>query len=218
MPASSNQLAQVFSTNKCDELRNSEIWLWHRRLGHASFGYLKKLFPKLFSQLTVSNFKCNNCELAKSHHVTFPSSMNKSPVPFMIIHSDVWGPTHTPSLSGAHWIVSFIYDHTRVIWVCLMKSKSEVSFLFQQFHKMVTTQYQSNIQVLCTDNGGEFINQNLKQYLNLHDQKTCTYSPQQNGVAERKNSHLHEVVRASLFGVHMHSHHRCSLPHQSCIF
>jgi hypothetical protein len=25
------------------------IWLWHRRLGHLSFGYLKELRPKLFS-------------------------------------------------------------------------------------------------------------------------------------------------------------------------
>jgi hypothetical protein len=87
-----------------------------------------------------------------------------------------------------------------------MKSKSEVSSLFQQFHKMIATQYQSKIQVIRTDNGGEFINQNLKQYLNLHGivhQTTCPYTPQQNGVAERKNRHLLEVVRASLFGAHM---------------
>ena len=87
-----------------------------------------------------------------------------------------------------------------------MKSKNEVSSLFQQFHKIIATQYQSNIQVLRTDNGGEFVNQDLKQYLNLHGivhQTTCLYSPQQNGVAERKNRHLLEVVRASLFGAHM---------------
>ena len=45
MTASSNQLAQVFSANTPDKLQNSKIWLWHRRLGHASFGYLQKLFP-----------------------------------------------------------------------------------------------------------------------------------------------------------------------------
>ena len=72
------------------------------------------------------------------------------------------GPTNTPSLSGAHWLVSFIDDHTCMTWICLMKSKSEVSSLFRKFHKMITTQYQSNIQVIRTDNGGEFINQDLK--------------------------------------------------------
>ncbi|KAL0421755.1 UNVERIFIED_CONTAM: Retrovirus-related Pol polyprotein from transposon RE1 [Sesamum latifolium] len=71
---------------------------------------------------------------------------------------------------------------------------------------MITTQYQAHIQVLRTDNGGEFVNQDLQRYLNLHGivhQMTCPYSPQQNGVAERKNRHLLEVVRASLFEANM---------------
>lgn len=71
---------------------------------------------------------------------------------------------------------------------------------------MIATQYQSHIQVLRTDNGGEFVNQDFKQYLNLHGivhQTTCPCSPQQNGIAERKNRHVLEVVRASLFGAHM---------------
>jgi hypothetical protein len=172
----------------------------------ASFGYLQKLFPQLFSQVIVSDFKCDVCELAKSHRVSFPISMNKSPAPFMVIHSDVWGPANTPSLNGSRWFVSFIDDHTRMTWICLMKSKSEVSSLFQQFHKMIATQYQSNIQVIRTDNGGEFINHSLKHYLNSHGivhQTTCPYTPQQNGVSERKNRHLLEVVRASLFEANM---------------
>ena len=71
---------------------------------------------------------------------------------------------------------------------------------------MIATQYQSHIQVLHTNNGGEFVNQDLKQYLQSHGiayQTTCPYSPQQNRVAERKNRHLLEVVRASLFRAHM---------------
>ena len=49
----------------------SEIWLWHRRLGHVSFGYLKKLFPSLFLKFDVCNFKCDVCELSKNHRTTF---------------------------------------------------------------------------------------------------------------------------------------------------
>ena len=40
LPVSSNQLAQVFSADMSDKHQNSEIWLWHRHLGHVSFGYL----------------------------------------------------------------------------------------------------------------------------------------------------------------------------------
>ena len=179
-----------------------EIWLWHRRLGHASFGYLKKLFPKLFATVDDSSFKCDICELAHSHRVFFPPSMNKSFVPFMIIHSDVWGPSKISTLGGAHWFVTFIDDCTRMTWVTLMKTKSEVCSVFQKFHRMVARQYGAHIQVLRSDNGREYVNSELSYFMTTHGiihQTTCPYTPQQNGVAERKNRHLLNVIRASLF-------------------
>ena len=127
--------------------------------------------------------------------------MNKSSVPFMIIHSDVWGPSKTATFGGAHWFVTFIDDCTRMTWVCLMKSKGEVTSLFQQFYKMVQVQYKSQIQVLRNDNGGKYVNSELRAFLDHYGivhQTTCPYTPQQNGVAERKNRQLLEVVCASL--------------------
>jgi len=91
---SSNQLRQALSVDvlSCeDKTRKYDIWLWHRRLGHASFGYLNKLFPKLFTKFDVSDFHCDVCELSKSHRVSFSPRMNTSSIPFMIIHPDVWG-------------------------------------------------------------------------------------------------------------------------------
>jgi hypothetical protein len=87
---SSTQLQHALTAENVEEKgRKYEIWRWHRRMGHPSSGYLKKLFPKLFTKFDVSNFKCDVCELAKSHRVSFPLSMNKSSIPFMVIHSDV---------------------------------------------------------------------------------------------------------------------------------
>jgi len=54
-----------------EQKEETEMWLWHRRLGHASFSYLKKLFPSLFSKVDVSIFHCDVCEQAKSHRVPF---------------------------------------------------------------------------------------------------------------------------------------------------
>lgn len=157
LPESSNQLAQVFSANKFDTHQHSEVWLWDKRFGHVSFGYLQKLFLKLFSQLNVSDFKCDICELAKSHRVPFPISMHKSPAPFMVIHSDVWGPAKTSSLCGARWLVSFIDDHTHMTWVCLMKSKNEVSSLFQQFHKIIAVSFAIQRSSLKVRNGSSLL-------------------------------------------------------------
>ncbi|KAK3013785.1 hypothetical protein RJ639_010144 [Escallonia herrerae] len=204
---SSDKLCQALMVNDSEgEMRKSNIWLWHRRLGHASFSYLKKLFPSLFTKCDVSSFQCEVCELAKSHRVSFPLALNKSPDPFMIIHSDVWGPSKVNSLGGSRWFVTFIDDCTRMTWVQLMKSKSEVNVLFQQFCKMIHTQYNARIQVLRSDNGGEYLSAELQQYLKAHGiihQTTCSNTPQQNGVAERKNRHLLEVVRASLIEAHL---------------
>ena len=104
---------------------------------------MKKLFPSLFAKFDVSSFRCDVCKLGKSHRASFPLILNKSPILFMIIHSDVWGLSKVTTLGGSCWFVTFIDDCTRMTWVCLMKSKSEVNLLFQKFHKMVCSQYNS---------------------------------------------------------------------------
>ena len=167
---------------------------------------MKKLFPSLFANFDVSSFQCDVCELAKSHRALFPLTLNKSSVPFMIIYYDVWGPSKFTTLDGSRWFVTFIDDCTKMTWVCLMKFKSEVNLLFQNFHKMVCSQYNAQVQVLCNDNGGEYLSFELKRYLEAHgtiDQTTCSDTPQKIRVAERKNRHLLEVIRASLIEAHM---------------
>ena len=53
----SNKLQQALMADGSEEeKKNFEIWLWHRRLGHASFGYLKKLFSSLFAKSDISGY------------------------------------------------------------------------------------------------------------------------------------------------------------------
>ena len=105
-----------FSTGRANNIQHSsgvkqrQIWLWHLRLGHPSFSYLKKLLPDLFSDLQDSDFKCDTCMLAKSHRVSYPLRSNKSDMPFALIHSDVWGPSPISTSSGIRWFVTFVDD------------------------------------------------------------------------------------------------------------
>jgi transposase InsO family protein len=182
------------------------IWLWHCRLGHLSFGYLKKLQPVLFSGINELDFHCDTCELAKSHRISYSPSLNKSSEPFEVIHTDVWGPAKVPAISSARYFVTFIDECTRMIWVSLLVHKNDVCLAFQTFHRMIQTQYQKQIRVVQSDNGTEFVAASLGNFLRSHGirhQTSCTYTPQQNGLAERKNRQLLEVVRASLFGMNM---------------
>ncbi|XP_016168907.1 uncharacterized protein LOC107611507 [Arachis ipaensis] len=138
----------------------------------------------------------------KHHRATFSPSNNKSSKPFDLVHSDVWGPSAISNISGAKWFVSFIDDCTRVTWIFLMKDKSEVFYLFENFYQIVRTQFGSLIKRLRSDNSREYVNQNFSKFLKdngvIHE-LTCVDTLQQNGVAERKNRHLLEVTRALLF-------------------
>ena len=102
-----SKISQVNQTSSKDKTR-ATIWLWHRRLGHLSFGYLKKLQPQLFSRLNDRGFHCDTCELAKSHRISYSPSLNKISKPFEVIHSDVWSLAKVPSISGARYFVTFI--------------------------------------------------------------------------------------------------------------
>ena len=68
------------------------IMLWHYRLGHPNFMYLKKMFPSLFNK-RLRNFHCETCQLSKHTRSTYPPQPYKPSQPFSLIHSDVWGPS-----------------------------------------------------------------------------------------------------------------------------
>ena len=80
-----------------------------------------------------------------------------------------------------------------------MKKKSKVREIFENFHKMIQTQFQAKIQVLRTNNAREYYRKILRPYLlenGIVHQSSCIDTPQQNGVVERKNRHLTEVAQS----------------------
>ena len=102
--------------------------------------------------------------------------------------------------------MSFIDDCTRVSWVYLLKSKHDVLHVIPQFSKMVITQFNTRVKVFHSDNGCEFVNRSLAtlfQENGIFHQTTCAYTPQHNGIAERKNCHFLEVARALCFTMHV---------------
>ena len=170
-----------------------QIMLWHLRLGHSSFPYLKHLFPTLFKGLDFSSFYCESCYLSKIHRTTYLPKPYIPSKPFYLIRSDVWGPSRVITISKKKWLVTFIDDHTRLCWVYLMSEKSKVGQIFKDFYTMVETQFQKKIRVFHNDNGTEHYKGILEIFLKekyIYHQSTCVDMPQQNGTAERKNKHL----------------------------
>ncbi|KAA0052292.1 hypothetical protein E6C27_scaffold207G001230 [Cucumis melo var. makuwa] len=87
--------------------------------------------------------------------------------------------------------------------------KFEVSSIFQNFYHTIETQFHTKIAILRSDNGREFQNHNLSEFLafkGIVHQTSCAYTPQQNGVAERKNRHLVEVARSLMLSISLPSY------------
>ena len=96
------------------DVKEKQIWLWHQHLGHQNFGYLKHLIPDLFFNMVISDFQCDTCILVKNHRTFYPLSMNKSTIPFALIHSYVWGPSPISIGFVVRWFVIFVYDFTHM--------------------------------------------------------------------------------------------------------
>ena len=79
----SSQEGMALSTSKEDS-----IMLWHCRLGHPNFMYLKKLFPLLFLNKKISSLNCEVCQLSKHTRVPYPLKPYVQSQPFSLIHSD----------------------------------------------------------------------------------------------------------------------------------
>ena len=158
------------------------------------------------SQIFIAKFSKLQKEIKKN---TYSPQPYKASWPFSMIHSEIWGPSRVTNLTKTKWFVSFIDDHTRICWVYLLKEKSETTQVFKEFHSMIQTQFQTQIQILWKDNGIEYFNSVLDPYLKNHgiiQQSLCAGTPQQNGIAEQKNPHLLEVARSLMFTTHMPKH------------
>ena len=107
------------------------------------------------------------------------------------------------SLRGYEYHVTFIYDHSRKTQIYFLKRKKseEVLQRFQEFKALVENQTGRKIRVLRSDNGGEYTSKEFDGFCKQEDirrQLTVPYTPEQNGVAERKNKSIVGAARAML--------------------
>ncbi|KAI5312002.1 hypothetical protein L3X38_041175 [Prunus dulcis] len=140
---------------------------------------------------------CSACLQGKMHRLPFPVRHNRSEIPFHTVHSDVWGPSHYKSVEGYRYFVSFLDECTGYLWVYPLFNKSEVFSKFLQFHALIQNQFSAAIKCFQSDGGGEFLSKAFTEFLaskGIVRRLSCPYTPQQNGLAERKNRHIVETA------------------------
>ena len=172
--------------------------LWHARLGHPPSNILCKMIPNM----KFSDFKqCRACNLGKQTKLPFVHSETCYNETFDLIHSDLWT-SPLESHNGFKYFVTFIDHKSRYTWIYLIKNKSETLSCFKEFVSLIENQLGKRIKILRTDNGGEYTSNVFEDYLKtlgIIHQTTCPYTPEQNGVAERKNRHILDVGRSLMF-------------------
>lgn len=125
----------------------------------------------------------------------------RASVPFDLVHTDVVGPVKITSIGGNSYFLLFTDDCSRYSWIYFMQRKSEVFQLFKQFKKMMETQFSRSVKALRTDSEGEFTSHEFESFCKttgLFHQLTAPRTPQQNGVAERKNRTVTEMARTMM--------------------
>jgi hypothetical protein len=97
--------------------------------------------------------------------------------------------------------MSIVDDLTRATWVYFLKQKSDAIAILKNFITMCERQYDVKVMRIRTDNGGEYVNKDLENFFKelgiIHD-PTPPYSHESNGVAERLNRTIMNMVRAML--------------------
>ncbi|KAM1556843.1 hypothetical protein PS2_040150 [Malus domestica] len=192
---------RCFSSQTTDQAR-----LWHCRYGHLSWNGLKVLQQKRMvegmPQFTASQRVCEDCLVGRQHRDPFPreSTWRASEV-LQLVHADICGPINPMSNSKKRYLITFIDDFSRKTWVYFLVEKSEAFGTFKSYKARVEKETGTPIRSLRTDRGGEFTSHEFTSFCQengVHRQLTAAYTPQQNGVAERKNRTIMNMVRSML--------------------
>ncbi|GJU90938.1 retrovirus-related pol polyprotein from transposon TNT 1-94 [Tanacetum coccineum] len=175
--------------------------VWHGRLGHVNFNSMRRLikFNSIPNFHIDSKYKCETCVEAKLTRTPF-KSVKRTTEPLDMIHTDICDLKSLPTKGGNKYFITFIDDCTKYCYVYLLKSKDEAIDKFVLYKTEVENQLGKKIKVVRSDRGGEYVAPfaELCAKHGIRHEFTAPYSPQQNGIAERKNRTLKEMVTAML--------------------
>ncbi|GJT12091.1 retrotransposon protein, putative, ty1-copia subclass [Tanacetum coccineum] len=153
-------------SNKRVKHNLDSTYLWHCRLAHISKKRIEKLqHDRLLKSTDDESFdQCESCLFGKMTKKPFPHSTERAK-DLGKIHTDVCGPLRHVSRQCASYFITFTDDYSRYGYVYLLKHKHEVFETFKVFKNEVENQLGKTIKALRSDRGGEYISQEVKDYL-----------------------------------------------------
>uniref|UniRef100_A0A6N2K750 Integrase catalytic domain-containing protein n=1 Tax=Salix viminalis TaxID=40686 RepID=A0A6N2K750_SALVM len=152
--------------------------------------------------LTEVKDVCEGCVTGKHHREKFDKGEAwRSSYPLQLVHTDLCGPMQHESNGGNRYFITFIDDYSRVCWVYFLRNKSNALTVFKKYKALVELQSGFKVKKMRSDRGGEYTSSEFERFcaeMGIERQMTVAYSPQQNGVAERKNRTIVEMARSMM--------------------
>ena len=185
--------------------------LWHRRLGHISKERIERLIRNgILDSLDFSDSEsCVDCLKGKMTRAK-KKGATRSQNLLEIIHTDICGPFSPATLGGYKYFISFIDDFSRYGYIYLIHEKSEALDIFKIYKAEVELKLERKIKCVRSDRGGEYYGRygeagqipgpfaRFLQECGISAQYTMPGEPEQNGVAERRNRTLMNMVRSMI--------------------
>lgn len=207
---SQNRLYKIIINNVKSECllskQEEESKLWHMRLGHVNYHALSLMTKdKMVSGMPVITQPeevCRGCLMSKQTIKQFPTKASYSAKKALeLVHGDLCGPIFPETASGKRYFFLLVDDYSRYMWVYFLKGKDEALDAFKKFCALVERGEERKVRILRTDRGGEFCSNEFKMFYEkagIKRQYTAPYTPQQNGVVERRNRTVVEMARSCL--------------------
>ena len=136
---------------------------------------------------------------------------NRATDVLQLIHTDICGPFPTVSWNGQQYFITFIDDFSRYGYLYLIHEKSQSLEVFKSFKVEVENQLNKRIKNVRSDRGGEYYEKydgsgeqrpgpyaKFLEECGIVPQYTIPGSPSMNGVAERRNRTLKDMIRSMI--------------------
>ena len=116
-------------------------------------------------KIKFSKGVCQRCILGKHlEHKYEKASHERTYAPLELIQNDITGPFPHISMIQAKYELTFIDYFSKYCWVYFLKYESEVFDLFKFFRALVENQSRKKLEILRSDNGGEYVKYEFIHY------------------------------------------------------
>ena len=185
--------------DRCFYSMHDENWLWHRRLGHLNKNELVRGLPKIYFE---KDKVCETCRMGKQIKTSFKNKIFISTSrPLEFLHMNFFGHSKTTNLRGKSYAFVIVDDFSRYTWVLFLAHINDAFNEFSKLYRKIQNEKGFTISCIRSDHGREFENVDFEGYCDEHEIEhnfSAPRTPQQNGVVERKNRTLQEMVRTML--------------------